>query len=52
MWFWCYSGESFVGHLIRVAHQRLYGKSVTKITEFVVDRYRVGFALKLFIVPR
>ena len=45
--FWVYTGEDFVGRLCRIAHFALPGKPTHDLTSFLVERYLIGFHLRL-----
>lgn len=48
-YYWCYSGEDFVGRIARLGHLVAMGKSTHTIIPFLADRYRIGFFLRNFV---
>ena len=45
--FWAYSGEDFVGRISRLGHMCLTGKPSYAMSPVLVDRYLIGFHLRL-----
>lgn len=48
--FWCYSGEDFVGRISRMGHMCLSGKPMHQMASFLVDRYSIGYFLRMTLL--